>query len=430
MALELETWKNKCDGWRGEVDRLEQEVDQLKGEKEELSQQITLMVEEGENDGKGGSERGVMNYDAMMERMSRLQDVRVQMEEELSQLREERASLLRETVALREGSQLQLYTELKANYEAVTDDLEKAKSELTGTRAMIEEYRETNYKLQQKLIQAINPDALKSIQERMDRYKKERDTARGDLEEMEAKLALAEVEKQSAIDALSNLSNKENELLQQQLESAEREVVRVKTETRHKYETRLKGYRDERNIARESVKLLKLQLQSLISSEQPIATTPTLPDEVPAETHSPGHEHYVSPVLEYAPDNYLTREQLQHYHRDTDSPSMEDHTNTTAAASTTTSSGRRYYHHTSRNSEASSGQGKDPCIYNVVEVKIKDEIVTMEIQRPMTLPNVKTKPQIIVKRGDDYETGTLMYVGKSNGKDIAGVMLDNKLESE
>ena len=103
--------RRKCDGWREEVNRLtpyEEEVKKLREENEELGQQVTMMVEEGERkealaaEGGGGGS-GIMDYDVMMKRMDELQDTRVTMEGELCQIREERAAILQENAALREG---------------------------------------------------------------------------------------------------------------------------------------------------------------------------------------------------------------------------------------------------------------------------------------------------------------------------------------
>ena len=60
------------------------------------------------------------------------------------------------------------------------------------------------------------------------------------------------------------------------------------------------------------------------------------------------------------------------------------------------------------------------------DVTMKDGIPrNVPIERPQYKLNPKQKPAVIVKRkGGNYETGTLVFVGMLEGREMAGVILD------
>ena len=44
-----------------------------------------------------------------------------------------------------------------------------------------------------------------------------------------------------------------------------------------------------------------------------------------------------------------------------------------------------------------------------IEVHTKDGVVHMDIKKPQAPSSIKDRPTVIVKRGNEYEAGTLMY---------------------
>ena len=66
-----------------------------------------------------------------------------------------------------------------------------------------------------------------------------------------------------------------------------------------------------------------------------------------------------------------------------------------------------------------------------VEVRTKEGIVHVEVQKPQIPLSAKDKPNVIVKRGvDDFEAGTLRYIGNHGGKEVAGVEMQLRQLSE
>ena len=415
-VLELETMREKVRGWSEEVNRLlplEEEVDKLRKENEDLSKQITLIVEEGERDQSRHAGKNTMDYDALIDRMTQLQETRVAMEGEIAQLREERANILQENAVLREGSQPQLYANLKSKYESVFKQLREKELALSEEKKLNHELHSANLEFQQKLNQAFDSEALKSIQERLDRYKKERDMARAEVEDREAKLAMAEVEKQCAKDALAKYPDEANEMLQRKIKSLGNEISRLQEEC-NKYEYRMRAYREERNKFKQQLRHYK---EAHIPDQQEAFMTPSLVGTETTEresSHSPSHERqYGSPVLEYAPDHYTSEAHYMQHHRDSDSPLDKPR-----------SPNLRYL--TSSSSEELKKHGS---YFPTVEVRTKNGVVSMDITRPSAKLTAKDKPQVVVKRNDVYETGTLMFLGTINGKELAGVCMDIRMES-
>ena len=423
--------RQKCDGWREEVDRLtpyEEEVKKLRKENEELAQQVTMMVEEGERkealaaEGGGGGS-GVMDYDVMMKRMDELQDTRVTMEGELCQLREERAAILQENAALREGSLPQNYTNLKTKYEGILNVLRETEVALNEEKKLTSELQSVNLELHQKLVSATDPEKLKSISERMVRYKNERDIAKSELEGAQSRLIAAEIDAKSAQDFSSNLAVKKMEELQLQLDIKETEVEKLNVENQGLY-SRMMGYREDRNRYREGARTLKLQMRQLKEALNP--NNPKLEGAEPSEddvevSGSPSHDP--PNQYDYTPEQYTTEFiQHQHLHReDCNTPS-----DGTSSPTTT-----KPHPKMSAEGYAQAKPKGDSCLYHTVTVKTTGgQFEEKDIQKPSTRLNSRQKPQVVVKRDTGYETGTLAYVGKIGAKDLAGVILDSRLESK
>ncbi len=353
-------------------------------------------------------------------RMAEVQDTRVTMEEELRRLREELTSALQENASLREGSQPQNYASLK--YESVVATLREAQVALSDEKKMNSQLQSANLELHQKLVSATDPEKLKSIQERMVRYKNERDIAKLDLEGAQAQLVTAEIDVKSAQNAFLG-----------QLQSKENEIAHLMEECQT-YQARMLGYREERNKYRDYAKSLKQQLKSVEELRKP-ATPGAELDERGAEVEHPGspnHDHHYTsptldyvppldyaPTLDYAPEQYTA--ELSHHNNREDCESPSDGT-----VSPT--------HHRSKALSESYAQEKPPkadsCLYRTVSVMTKDGVVVqMDIQKPSAQLNAKQKPQVVVKRESGFETGTLAFTGRvgAGGKEVAGIIMDVKI---
>ena len=183
-----------------------------------------------------------LQLDGLMKRMDELQFTRVTMEGELCQLREERAAILQENAALREGSLPQNYTNLKTKYEGILNVLRETEVALNEEKKLTSELQSVNLELHQKLVLATDPEKLKSISERMVRYKNERDIAKSELEGAQSRLVAAEIDAKSAQGFSSNLTVKKMEELQLQLDIKETEVEKLTVENQGLY-SRMLGYR-------------------------------------------------------------------------------------------------------------------------------------------------------------------------------------------
>ena len=414
--------RQKCDGWKDEVERLlplEEEAEQLRKDNIELSQQLAQMVEVGERSKLLGEEGAAGGNGDLLKQLAALQELRVQHEEEISHLREEKSSMLTENASLMEGSQPQNYASLQKRYKSLTDKLKL--------------YEIANKELNEKLQIATDDSKLKPIQDKMDRYKKERDAARM---ELEAQL-------------------KGNDLLnvdfQEKLSSVEDEKSRFQ-ERLAKCEVRMRTYREDRNVAREQVKelemlLLEQQQQQKFQRHQyhhhhahsakassyrnatELHDTEDIdnPDELDQEQHGQifPREHQRS-----SPDQYSLTSEVRRKDEMSPTPSEDSLSPSLVAsgAGPPVPGGVGGMLKGKRSSSSAHGPTGDQG--GVVEVKTKEGPVMATIQRPSSPLNPKFKPQVVIKRSEGYEMGTLMYVGKLSSKDVAGVYSEIRQTSE
>ena len=119
----------------------------------------------GERGTRGELDRKASDYDQLMERVTELQQVRVQLENELSPLRAERANILSENAALREGSNPDKYLQLKTNYNKLSEqcvalqkylrdeskECEQMRQRLAEEKAINARMEEANHELQVQL---------------------------------------------------------------------------------------------------------------------------------------------------------------------------------------------------------------------------------------------------------------------------------------
>ena len=71
---------------------------------------------------------------------------------------------------------------------------------LNEEKKLTSELQSVNLELHQKLVSATDPEKLKSISERMVRYKNERDIAKSELEGAQSRLIAAEIDVKSGQD--------------------------------------------------------------------------------------------------------------------------------------------------------------------------------------------------------------------------------------
>ena len=254
--------------------------------------------------------------------------------------------------------------------EAITKALHDAELALTQEKMLTNKLQDTNLQLHQKLVSAMDPEKLRSMAAA--RYKRERDTAKSELEDKSAALIVAEREAKTAQDAMVSQANSRD--LKLQLKQKEEELADSRREV-HTTRTRMKGeWREQLKASKQQHAQQQLTLEMVGTQQQ---------GQRDSDTPSDGT---ASPSFNYLPkmDAYAqTKPKVKSY------------------------------------------------LSNLVEVRGKDGVcVAMEIQKPSVQLNSKQKPQVVVKRESGYETGKLLFVGVIGGKEMAGVCLDNRLQSE
>ncbi len=421
--------RQKCEGWREEVEKLfslEEEAKRLREENVELGQQLAQMVELGEKEKL--AEENESGQHAFMEQLSALREVRVKNEEELLKLREERASILNENAALREGNDVQNYIALKKKFQEVSGDVRL--------------FRELNHELNLKLQIATDGAKLRPIQEKMDRYKKERDTARTELETLREEVAhlkkVCHVASEELTSAMEENDTLRDRLLKKKTYSEERYKSREKakeSEDRVRdqhHQQRLHHHHRHQHHHHTSAAANPAELQHHDDSDDELGRS----DHIHVEGST-------SPVREYrhaSPDQFSLTSEVRHKDATSPTPSLEDSLSpsplpgaTPITAPVTSSSSRGK----SRSSEAGHGISSRTDSFTkpgtqggLVEVKTKDGVVVKTVQKPPAPLNPKFKPRVVVKRSEGYEAGILMYTGRLNDKEVAGVYSEIRQKSK
>ena len=423
--------KDEVEQLRDHVSQQEQELGRLTEDNDVLTGQMQSMIDENK---KMESElyRKANDYDTLMGRLTDLQQTRVSLENELQPLREERASTLRENAHLREGSDPQNYAKLKVEYESLITRCQQLESTVSKQDTLLSAHQDTNFEMQSKLSQATDPEKLNSIRIRMDRYKQERDTARLQTEELSTQLALREVEKQEALEQLQQTTEQSQRLLtefQSKVSQQDDHITRLS-----QYETRMRKYREERENLRVRCKDLQKQVDNwkgLVthSHQNQAQVAPSLNVEYDQtddnlSSLSPTHDQPVSPLAEYHPSAY-TEDQHQHDRESVGSPLNELERGFGSLTLEQSKPQPR-----KRTSSGSHSGRKTGLPYDMVDVKTKEGSKTVYVQRCRGELNAKSKPKVIVKRGEVFEQGTLMFVGLVNDKELAGIHMDCRVISK
>ena len=435
--------KQKCDAWRDEVEKLaplKDRVAHLQEENARLEEEIAMAKEDnaglgrqlqalsGTHGRQGELERKAAEYDTLMERMTELQGVRAQLENELVPLREERAATLTENAQLREGSQPEKYAQLRSNYSSLSSRCIELQKSLTKESELSKKLEEANRELQQQLHEATNERNLQSIRERMERYRQERDQMKKQLqlaaEKYEKQAAESEetiADLQTALDNAAYSNQDPAEEWQQEIESLTQKV--------EDYDARMRRYREERN----STKIVNTALQ------QQVATLQSTIDELQRSHMQSSYETAqfdsvigsASNTGEYSVNRSSTSPQENQ--RDVYSPdkysdgqsshsgdgrSSEPRKRVQQASSSSASGGK------SQKNSSSSKAGKAGIVHEM-SVKMRDGTVKMLVTKPTEKLNPRSRPAVVVKRSaGKYETGTLVYCDVLEGKETAGVVLE------
>ena len=431
--------KQKCDAWREEVEKLSplrDEVARLHQESVRLHQELARVTEDNAGLGKqlqelssgrgkvGELEQKANDYDQLMERVTELQQVRVQLENELTPLRAERATILSENTTLREGSQVEKYVQLKNSYAALSDQCVQLQKSLTEESAINKKMELANRELQQQLEQTTDEKSLQAIRDRMERYKHEREQLRMNVAQLQNELQAHRAEQQENQETIAGLqlalkdSSQQAHHEQAEIWGKQVDSIAQKLEESDK---RMRRYREERNTANIMIKSLHEQIGTLQNTVQQLQNSRAY------DSYTSEQFDTTSMVSRLQDNTSLRRdlsaspeEQAEPYSPDAYSDphpgsGMRRPARQMSSGRCTPSGGN----HKHRNSLNTSGIVS-------ADVTMKDGITrNVPIERPQYKLNPKQKPAVIVKRkGGNYETGTLVFVGVLEGREMAGVILD------
>ena len=437
--------KQKLSAWQEEVEKLaplQERVDQLEGEltkvqdtNRHLHQQIQQLEGDVEKSCTELSKK-TSDYNTLNERFAELQQTRVNLENELQPLLEERASILRENAHLLEGSDPKKHANLKKEHEALQAHCQQLKQALDEQSSLLSAHQESNAEMQQQLDKATDPERLQSIRTRMERYKQERDAARSRIEDVEKELVIYQSEQETLTKQLQEASHQsEIRLIELQLKMTQQEKSLAKTAD---YEARMRRYREERNKAMSDNHVLKKQLTALEG---------TITDLLAQSGHQDTSEYLQTLTGDFESMN-LDAEIEQSLEHDQGYPpgsphedyqpqlySMDEDCGDRGNYQTPLDQEPQYQHgavsgdRDDRQSSGSRGSLERPKI-KTVEVSTKMGVVHMNIQKPPAPLNAKDRPTVIVKKGNEYEAGTLMYIGIFSGKEIAGLQMSVRQPSK
>ena len=438
--------KQKLSAWQEEVEKLaplREQLDQMEvklAQVEDVNKPLHQQIQQLESDiEKSRNELFLKttDYNTLNERFAELQETRVNLENELQPLREERASILRENAHLLEGSDPKKYSNLRKEHESLQARCQQLEQTLNEQSRLLSAHQESNVEMQQQLDKATDPERLQSIRSRMERYKQERDAARSHIEEVEKQLIMFQSEQKTLTKKLQEVSEQsEGRLIELQLKVTRQEKTLAKAAD---HEVRMRRYREERDKVKSDNVALRQQLTALEGAiSDLLAQTGQQNTSEFIETltgnfesmdmgaeieqsleHDPGRRDFPadSPHEDYHAQLYSTDDDhTGHYQTPQDQELVQEHGAVGGDGDERRSCG----------SQESLERPKTRS----VEVRTKEGVVHVNIQKPQGPLSAKDRPAVIVKRGTEYEAATLMYVGTLGGKEIAGVQLSIRLPSE
>ena len=450
--------QQKCDAWREEVEKLtplRDDVAHLHQENARLQQEVVRVSEDNAGLGRqlqemssarrqvGEFERKAAEYDQLMDRVTELQHVRVELENELGPLRGEHAATLAENAALREGSQPEKYMQLKTNYSELSERCVKLQKTLSEETAISRKLEEANSVFQKQLQEATDEKGLQAIRDRMERYKQEREQLRMSVAQMQTQVLSHRKETQANQETISQLQQSLDEMAEcgdQGQAGVWQQQIEVLSQRVEKYDKRALRYREERNTANILNASLQQQIETLQSTVQQLQSSRVYSsyesgqfDSVDTSSvtamrklqlqHNDPPQHRelsASPVEPYSPDAYSDTRST-HSTRSGMEPRKSAKRTSTGSTSSPHTGGVGKQLRSSSSSLGSTG-------IMAAHVTMRDGVAReVMIQKPLYKLNPKQipKPEVIVKRkGGMYETGVLAYIGPLDGKEMAGVMLD------
>ena len=402
--------KDEIEHLREQTAQQEEEIRRLTADNQDLTSQFQTLLDSSE---KADPEivRKANEYDTLLARYHDLQQTRISLENEVQPLREERASMLRENALMREGSNPESYRKLRLEYDTLKARCEEVESVL----AMNED---TNREMQTKLNDATNPDVLVSIQGRLSRYKVERDQARKQIEALEQQLAVSEAGRQEAIENLQGST----EQYERVISESQQNVTRLEGECSQIYR-----YREERNQSRKRCKDLEkkvTQWRELVLKSSSHLASSDHDDQSDTASYSspyPPSDQTGSPTSDYHPQAYT-----DDYHFRPEDPQTSQLE--TELGSLNMEPSKAHRKHTTSGGRAK--QYKESSSFEMVDVKTSEGTKVMSIGRPRGALNAKNKPKVVIKKGEEFEQGTLMFVGDVNGKELAGIQMDCRVSSK
>lgn len=361
--------------------------------------------------------RKASEYDTLLDRYHELQTTRINLENELQPLRQERATILRENALLRESSNPESYSKLKQEHESLKAHCEQIESVLAAQE-------DTSREMQTKLDEATNPQVLEGIQKRLEKYKAERVLHRNKIKRIEQQLAEAEAEKEAAQDTLKE-TNEQSERVAAQFQQT---INHKEFELSHT-EKKMYRYRDERNSVRLKCKDLEKQLahwKELFHKSSGLMSTSDHDDQsieydTAYSSPHPASDHTSSPTSDYHPQAYTDDQiQLPYQHEDKEVAELESNFNSLSMEPSKMN----------RKRTATLNRTKQFTEFDMVDVQTKEGTKVMRIGRPRGALSAKNRPKVVVKRGEEYEQGTLMFVGEVGGRELAGIQMDCRVSSK
>ena len=408
----MATLKNEVELLREQTVQQERAIQRLTSDNDDLTRQFQKVIDNSEQ-GDPELSRKASEYDTLLDRYYELQQTRVQLENELQPLRQERATTLRENAQLREGNDPQKYARLKKDYDGLLEHCQQLES-------LVASHEDTNREMQAKLDQTTNPEMLQSIRERMERYKAERDISRRKAEDFEKQLTETDADRKVLFEKLQETTGQ----YQRGIDELNSTVAKQEAEL-----SRYLRYREERNQYKKKCRDLEKQLSNwrdLVVKSQQLDSDHGQSEYDPAyDSPYPSSDLAGSPTSDYHPQAY-TEGSLQQYHRENvDSPMNEVEAGMASLSMEPSKVSRKQNMTGSRPKQVSESHS-----FEMVDVKTKEGLKVMNLCRPRGGLNAKNKPKVVVKRGEEYEQATLMWVGVVNGKDLAGIQMDCRISSK
>ena len=117
----------------------------------------------------------------LQRQVSKLQDTRISMEEEMSRLRSEKTRIVERNAHLVEACDPNEIGKVKQKLQHVLEEKEVLESELKGVQIALDMHQQKNLDLKEQLEKTSNPQVLTQIQEKLKRYRQERDSAKKQL---------------------------------------------------------------------------------------------------------------------------------------------------------------------------------------------------------------------------------------------------------